>query len=77
MLIDMLKEAWCVLSGREPRSLTKAESMDFDFVYGGLVSVLSNQAVREDAQCLADFLKRPLGRGIATTMANLSSSHSS
>ena len=51
--------------------------MDLDFVYGGLVSVLSDQTVREDAQCLADFLQRPLGRGIAAIMANLSPEHTS
>lgn len=71
MLIGMLKAAWCNLSNRTLDSLTKEESMDLDFIYGGLVSVLANPATREDTQNLADFLARPLGKGIASTMAAL------
>lgn len=72
MLVDMLKTAWCSLAGRTLESLTKEESMDLDFVYGGLVSVLADPSTREDPEKLAAFLGRPLGRGIAATMANLS-----
>lgn len=75
MLIGLLKDAWCELSGREAGSLAKAESMDLNFIYGGLISVLSDATIREDAQCLSDFLVRPLGKGIATTMKNLSIKH--
>lgn len=72
MLTAMLKEAWCDLSGRPLSSLTEAEAMDLDFVYGGLVTVL-RRANREEPAKLAAFLARPLGKGIAATMANLSS----
>lgn len=71
MLIDMLKEAWCHLANKEPESLTEEETMDLDFIYGGLVSVLSNPAVRENARSLAGFLQRPLGRGVTAAMARL------
>lgn len=72
MLVDMLKRAWCSLASRTLESLTEEESMDLDFVYGGLISVLADRSIREDPKKLAAFLGRPLGRGIATTMANLS-----
>lgn len=71
MLIGMLKEAWCDLSDRTMDSLTKEESMDLDFIYGGLVSVLANPEVRKDARNLTGFLTRPLGKGIAAAMADL------
>ena len=74
MLTGILKEAWCDLSGRPLSSLTEAEAMDLDFVYGGLVTVLACRANREEPAKLAAFLARPLGKGIAATMANLSSS---
>lgn len=72
MLVDILKGAWCTLAGRTVESLTEGESMDLDFVYGGLVSVLADCSTCEDPEKLAAFLSRPLGRGIAATMANLS-----
>lgn len=71
MLIGMLKAAWCGLSNRTPGSLTKEESMDLDFIYGGLVSILADPTIREDMRNLADFLARPLGKGITAAMTDL------
>ena len=71
MLIGMLKAAWCGLSNRTPDSLTKEESMDLDFIYGGLVSILADPTIREDMRNLADFLARPLGKGITAAMTDL------
>lgn len=71
MLVAMLKAAWCDLSGRTPESLTETESMDLDFIYGGLVAVLADPTVRGDVRKLECFLARPLGKGVAGAMAEL------
>lgn len=71
MLTDALKSTWLSAAGVDGSALSDDARRDLAFVFGGVVALLGSDLAGDPAE-LARLFTRPLGEGVAATMAALS-----
>ncbi len=71
MLNDELTRTWLTAAGVDESALTDDARRDLAFIFGGVVAMLGSD-LADDPVALARLFSRPLGRGVAETMAALS-----
>lgn len=77
-LSAMLKEAllgtWLHSLGLSKEGLAPLEDAELDFIFSGVVSMLSKKSAAKlasDGMLVQDFFQRPLGRGVLATIDSL------
>lgn len=74
MLKEALFEAWLCSLGLSKEKLAPLEEAEFDFIFSGVVSMLSNKTVAKlasDKELMRRFFQRPLGEGVLATIDSL------
>lgn len=71
MLAATLRALWLAEAGLREGDLDDAARQDLAFVFGGVVSMLADETLGADPCSMAAFRERPLGQGVAQTMARL------
>lgn len=72
MLASSLMRTWLSVAGVDEDALADGERRDLAFIFGGVVALLGSADLADNPADLAGLFDRPLGRGVAATMAALS-----
>ena len=70
MLSTSLRAHWMAAAGIGEKALSKDDSRDLAFIFGGVVAMLGDPSLDDSPQA-AGFFARPLGAGVAQTMRAL------
>lgn len=74
MLKEALLETWMRSLGLSKEGLAPLEDAELDFIFSGVVSMLSRKSaarLASDKDLMQDFFQRPLGRGVLAAIDSL------